>query len=267
MRILITGGNGFIGSHLAKTLEPHNKIYIYDKRGHTDMSEIFSLPPDMVIHCDAKTIIRECIDDPVSTHHRNATQTQMILDLCRQTGVRKFVYFSSSRVLYGDNNIYTATKKYGELLCQAYKENYHIDYLIIRPSTVFGPGDRSFRLIPRWIRKSINNEDITIYGNQLKTLDITYIDDFIAAFMRILASEWNTDYNISNARGVLLYNLAQYIIDEVGSKSKIIFADAEHSQPQKVQVDNSKILEIGYRPPLDWKPGVKETIKWIQSIL
>jgi nucleoside-diphosphate-sugar epimerase len=277
MNIIMTGHKGLIGSFLKKRLEEegHKVVLGIDKKVGKEVSFLreFSIAPevkvDMFIHCASMCKINQIIEDPLKGF-KNVKDFQTVLEFCRKNRIPKFVCFSSSRVLSKEKNPYTASKIYGEELTKAYKDCYGIDYLIIRPSTVYGEfWDETRRLMHIFITNALQEKDLEIYGDpKTKTLDFTYIDDFIEAIMLAIENpEWNKEYNISGEQEFNIYELAKFIISECGSSSKIIIKDAETAQPQKVKVDISEIKNLGYSPKVGLNEGVKKNIEFCKKVM
>ncbi len=276
MNIVLTGSRGLIGSLLKEKLERegHKIILEIDKRigKDSDYLEHHKLDgfekADMIIHASAYCKIRETIEKP-ELGHINALSTYKVLEFCRKNKIPKFVFFSSSRVLDKEANPYTAGKMYGEELCRAYHDCYGINYLIIRPSTVYGPfWDKTRRLVHIFITSALKNEDLVIYGDpETKTLDFTYVDDFVDGVLLAMKHEWNKEYNISGGEEYRVYDLAKFIIQETGSQSKIKIELMEIAQPQKVKVDISEIQKIGYNPKVPLLEGIKKCIDWYKNYL
>lgn len=271
MNIVMTGHRGLIGSFLKKRLEEegHRIVLAIDKREGKEVSMLrdFELAPnvsvDIVIHCAALCKINKSVENP-EIGHVNALDSFDVFEFCRKNGIKKIVYFSSSRVLNNEKNPYTAGKVYGEELCKAYKDCYGIDYLIVRPSTVYGPfWDETRRLMHIYITNALMGKDLEVYGNpETKTLDFTYVDDFVDAVILALNGEWNRAYNISGNEEFKVYELAKMIVDMTGSSSKIVIKDEEIAQPQRVSVDVSKINGLGYCPKVGLKEGVRRNIEF-----
>ena len=274
MNIVLTGHRGLIGSFLKKRLEKegHKIVLSVDLREGNDVKDLEDYliedKVDMVIHCAAFCKINKTITEP-SIGFRNAEDTFSVLEFCRKNNIKKIMYFSSSRVLSDDKNPYTAGKFFGEELCKSYKECYGIDYLIIRPSTVYGPFlDKTNRLINIFINSALRNEDLKIFGDpETKTLDFTYVDDFVEGIILTLEGNWNKEYNISGGQETNIYDLAKFIINETGSDSKILILDKEIAQPQKINVDISEIQKLGYNPKISLWEGVRKNIEFLKNII
>jgi len=274
MNIILTGHKGLIGSFLKKRLEEegHRIVKGIDIREGTNILDINDLEiedkVDMMVHTAAHCKINQAIKNPELAYYNDVKGTFRVLEFCRKNKIPKIVYFSSSRILNKEKNPYTAAKIYGEELCKAYHDSYGIDYLIIRPSTVYaGFLDETKRLMHIFITNALKGRDLEIYGDlETKTLDFTYIDDFIEGVILTMNNpEWNKDYNISGREESNIYELAEFIIKELGSHSQIKVYDAEIAQPQQVNVDISEIEKIGYRPKVSLKEGVKKTILWYKE--
>ena len=116
--------------------------------------------------------------------------------------------------------------------------------------------DETSRLINNWLCASFKNEDIRLYGDDEKTLDFTYIDDFVDGVILSMKGEWNKIYNISGDEEVKLIALANYIIQKTKSKSKIKVLPEEKAQPQNVNVDITDIQNKGFKPKVSIIDGI-----------
>jgi UDP-glucose 4-epimerase len=275
MNIAMTGHEGLIGSCLREKLEKegHKFVLLIDQRSNNTLDSLKNLriadKIDLFIHAAAHCKINQDIENPELAHINNAEGTFHALEFCRKNKIPKILFFSSSRTLSKEKNPYTASKIYGEELCKGYQQCYGIDYLIIRPSTVYGPfWDLTGRLIHIYITNALEGKDLIVYGDpKTKTLDFTYIDDFISGVMLAMNGPWNKEYDISGGGEYNVYNLAEFIIKNTNSKSKIQVLEAEKAQPQIVRVDISGINGLGYRPEYSVERGVLKTIDWYRQCL
>lgn len=272
MNFGLTGNRGLIGSFLQKRLveEGHEVVLKVDKQDGTEVADLKDIDSereiDIFIHCAAFCKINKIVENP-EIGFKNALDTFSALEFCRKNNIKKFIYFSSSRVLSEESNAYTAGKLFGEELCRAYKDCYGIDYIIIRPSTVYGPAeDRTNRLMNIFITNALKGDDLKIYGDpETKTLDFTYVGDIVDAIMLALNREWCKEYNISGGEEVRVFDLAKFIIEETGSSSRISVLEEETAQPQKVSLDLSEIKKIGYEPKVSLWEGVRKNIEFLQN--
>ena len=272
MKFVITGHLGLIGFALKKRLEDDgNKcVFKMDLRDGYDVCCDLSAEnrhsADVMLHLAANCKINKCIENP-GWAFENVIGIHEVLEFCRINNIPKVIAFSSSRILSDEINPYTASKIYLEELCRAYENCYGIKSIIIRPSTVYGPfNDRTHRLVDIWVRDALNGYDLKIYGDpKTKTLDFTYIDDFVDGVILALEYGKEKEYNISGEEEFNLKELAGFIIKETGSKSKIVIKDKEIEQPQGVSLDISKIKELGYSPKVKLKEGIRKTIKFYKK--
>ncbi len=270
----MTGDNGLIGTFLDKRLleKGYEKVSGIDLRKGKDILDIKDTQIyrniDVMFHLAAQCKINKSISDPSICHRNNTDGIFEVMEFCRKNNIKKIVYFSSSRVLSNERNPYTAAKLYGEELCKAYYDCYGIEYIIIRPSTVYGPmDDRTHRLIDIYIRSAINDRDLEVYGDpDLKTLDFTYVDDFVNAIFLILDGGWNKEYNISGREEFKVHELAKMIISKLNSNSEIIIKNSEIAQPQKVRLDTSMLDNLGYIPKVNLERGIDLCINFYKKL-
>lgn len=276
MNILITGNKGLIGTSLQKRLlsKTHNIVASVDLRSGTNILDINTLPIskqpiDLIIHAAAHCKIKQAVDNPPICHVNDVDGTFEVLEFARRNKIPKILYFSSSRVLSKEQNVYTAAKLYGENLCKGYHDSYGIDYIIVRPSTVYGPfWDETKRLMHIYMTRALRNKDLELYGDpKIKTLDFTHVEDFVDAIMLALDNDWNKEYNISGGEEYKVYDLAKDIIKKTNSNSKIIIKNADTAQPQIVSCNITEIQKIGYSPKIPLSQGIDECIQFYKEYM
>ena len=253
MKYIITGHKGLIGSSLKNKLDnlKYKCVKSIDLRENENTKDLKNLKikANIVFHLADNCKINKCIKNP-NLSFENVNGIYSVLEMCRKNNIKKIVYFSSSRILGIEKNPYIAGKIYGEELIKAYNKCYGIEYIIIRPSAVYGGNDKTKRLIEIWLNNAIEEEDLEIYGNSSKTLSFTYITDFINNIIKCLNKDWNKEYNIAGKEEELL-KVAKEIIKQTNSKSKIIFKHKEIEQPQKVNIKSD------FECPTLIKDGIK----------
>lgn len=274
MNFAITGHKGLIGTFLKERLikEGHKCVLQIDQREGFNVNDLLFKETeindkiDIFFHFAAQCKINEAIALPILPHKNNVDGILAVLEFCRKHKIPKIVVASSSRVLSKEKNPYTASKIYVEELTKAYHDCYGIDYIIIRPSTVYGPTyDETSRCISNFFSNALKGKDIKIFGDKNKTLDFTYIDDFIDGVILSIENKWNSEYNISGNKEIKLYDLAKKIIKITNSKSKIIFMNPEIAQPQNVKVDISEIKKLGYKSNINIDEGIRLMYKWYKE--
>lgn len=107
----------------------------------------------------------------------------------------------------------------------------------------------------------MNNENLEIFGDKEKTLDFTYINDFIeGTILAFNNPQWNKEYNLTTGISEKLYDVAKEIINQTNSDSEIVFKEQETEQPQQVEIDISEIQKLGYEPKTDIRTGIKKCL-------
>lgn len=229
MRILITGHKGLIGQELYNRLKLFNDVVGDDKDTKEEITGNF----DLMIHCAANVIIRETIKNP-HLAIENIAITYQFMEYARKTGCKKVVIFSSGRVNHSEKNPYIVSKLFSENMAQAYHDCYDIEYMIIRPETVWGMNDHKERVIPAWILAALTNKPIIVYGTKNKELPPIYVTDFVDIVMTKINNWERNKLKIHGISGVFLsvQDIMKTILFATRSKSKVIYKPAEKTQPQ-----------------------------------
>jgi nucleoside-diphosphate-sugar epimerase len=200
-RILISGDMGLIGSGIKRVLENKFIVKGYDLKSNITIESFENESFDFIIHCGAHCVIREIISNP-ELAFENIRETGKIMEKARKDN-SKVIMFSSNRVAH-DNicNPYTVCKGFNEEICRAYSKCYGVDYLVIRPETVWGfENENNVRVIPAWIECSKNNKPILIYGDKEKELSPVFVDDFVNEFIKIFLSFEQEKFNTFTITG------------------------------------------------------------------
>ncbi|MFH1985899.1 MAG: NAD-dependent epimerase/dehydratase family protein [Pseudomonadota bacterium] len=267
MKILVTGGAGFIGSSLVRKLfEMGNEVSVIDnfRRGNKIDRDIqrkiqihnidiknklavenACLNIDIVFHLAAVLGVDIVADNPVETMETEALGMLNIANACIVNRVRKIVYASTSGV-YGQSAIYDAVKeeydvspkssysiakRYNEIYLASLYEEKKLESVSIRYFNVYGPKQDNRMVIPRFFQQAMNNKPITVYGNGDQTRDFTYIDDVVnATILLAKKSKGSQIYNVSSEKEYSINQVAEKIVDVCESKSKITFINAPNSR-------------------------------------
>lgn len=266
----MTGHRGLIGSFLLKRLieRGDQPVLLIDKREGTNILDLnnqkLEQPADVFIHLASFCKINKTIENPETAFENNVLGTYRVLDFCRKNGIKKIIFTSSSRILSREKNPYTASKIYGEEIVKGYSQCYGIEYVIIRPSTVYAPfNDESKRLVDIWTLNALKGEELKIYGDENKTLDFTYIDDFIDGVL-LAMREKNKEFDLSAGKGIKTSYVADLIISLVGKGYKK-FYPSEIAQPQEVELDISAMRNIGFEPKVSIEEGIRKTFEWYRE--
>jgi UDP-glucuronate 4-epimerase len=310
--ILVTGGAGFIGSHLCEHLlreghhvicfdnfdnfyDPHIKIknvegirkifpgpfelFTGDIRNHDHLAEAFKKNRiDLIIHLAAQAGVRPSIAQPLIYQDVNIRGTIVLLEVCKEYGVKDFIFASSSSV-YGENqrvpfseddldiqpiSPYGATKRAGELLCYSYHHLHGMNIACLRIFTAYGPRQRPEMAIHKFTRLIDRGEKISIYGDGSSRRDYTYIDDLIEGMLAVIHHNRGFEiYNLGESQTTSLKELIGLIEEALGKKANVEMVEL---QPGDVSITYANITKakqrLGYHPKIDIKEGIKRFVKW-----
>ena len=331
--ILVTGAAGFIGFHLCKKLIEENKFVIgldnmnsyYDQKLKKSrlnelsksikgkekifsfikgdlvdkeiINEIFvKYNPEVVIHLAAQAGVRYSITNPEAYLKSNLIGFMNIIEACRKTNVKNFIYASSSSVYGGNTNLpfreknpvdhpvslYAATKRSNELIAHSYSHLYNIPSIGLRFFTVYGPWGRP-DMAPMIFTKSIfEGVPIRIFNNGDMIRDFTYIDDVVEAITKLINKpalgnrNFNTNapepstswaphriFNIGNQEPIALMDFINTLEEEIGIKAKKSYEGFQKGDVKSTSASIHSLKEwVGYTPYTSIKKGIKDFVEW-----
>jgi UDP-glucose 4-epimerase len=303
MTILVTGGAGFIGSHIVEHFQATHDVIVLDTlrsgfknniaffrarfiQGSVTDSDLVNdimHGVDYVFHLAALVSVPESMERPEETVDINVQGTLRVLEAARRHKVKNVV-ISSSAAVYGNNptvpkietmfpeprSPYAITKLDDEYYAAMYAESFGQPAVCLRYFNVFGPrqNPRSqyAAAVPIFIDKCLRGEDLVIYGDGEQTRDFVYVKDIVAA--NVLASQAvNTGtYNIACGRNMTVNELARMIIAITGSTSHIVYAPVRAGDVKHSLADTSRARAIGFAPGFALEEGLRETIAWFRSL-
>jgi len=291
MRIVITGGAGFIGSNLAEVLAlaPNNEVCVVDdlstgkvenlpiasgiefiKGSITDlqlMNEVLA-DADFVFHQAALPSVQRSIEDPAHANEVNIRGTLNVLMAARDAGVKKVIYASSSSV-YGDTpelpkregmtlnplSPYAVTKLVGEYYCKVFNDVYGLNTISLRYFNVYGPRQDPHSeyaaVIPRFVSRVLRGEPPIIYGDGQQTRDFTFVKDVVNANILAMNSDATGVYNIASGRRISIQELATLITRLTGRDSDL---EPVFDKPRKGDVRHSLADISRARAVMGYKP-------------
>ncbi|MEK6830546.1 MAG: NAD-dependent epimerase/dehydratase family protein [Nanoarchaeota archaeon] len=290
MKILVTGGAGFIGSLLVdklvekgyevvvmdnlsmgreENLNKKAKFYLMDITYYKVLNEIFkNEKPDLVFHLAAQTLLRKSIDEPLEDAKTNILGTISVLESCRKNNIKKIIYTSTGGARVGEpqylpvdekhplnpSSPYGISKHSAEHYIWMYSKLYGIDYLIFCFGNVYGPRDspESKRLVPLFIDLILKNQTPKIFGDGNQTRDFIYALDLVEFMAESINKIGKTEHNLFH-----LANGKQISVNEVFKLLKEISefnGEAEHDEAIKGEVRDI-VLDISLaKKELDWNP-------------
>ena len=291
--ILVTGGSGFIGSHVVdRLLDCGYSPLIYDLRPSpyhpqlpcvvADLTDDDRLREamegcDAVIHLAASADVNEVFADPVEAERRNARATLQVLEAARHTGVRRMVYASTiwaysdtpaacheeSLPLHPPAHLYTATKLAGELYCHAYGELYGLEHTILRFGIPYGPRARPAAVIPAFTAKALAGEPLTIAGDGSQTRRFIYVEDLAEGVVKALAPvAANRTYNLVGTEDTSIREIAQAVQRSIGDV-EIVHGPGRTGDYAGAPVSAERAREeLGWTASTPFAEGVRRYIEW-----
>jgi UDP-glucuronate 4-epimerase len=313
VRVLVTGGTGFIGSHLCERLlrdgvhlsiiddlndfySPQMKLenlraiqsvgpaafFECDICSESEVMRIIKdQMPDIVVHLAARAGVRHSLEQPLLYEHTNVHGTMVLLESCRQVGVRQFVFASSSsvygatgRVPFRETNrvdtpvsVYAATKLAGEQVCYAYSHLYGIRTICLRFFTVYGPRQRPDLAIRKFSEFIAQGKAIPVFGNGTSSRDYTFVDDIVDGIVGAFLYECDYDIlNLGNSQPIQLLKMIKTIEQALGRTATLEFHAAPPGDLPTTCADISKARRfLGYSPRTPFDEGVRKFVHWLKT--
>jgi len=304
-KILITGGAGFVPSSTAKRLledlsnfvvlvdnfltgsidnvpnHPNCKFIKCDVNNYHDISPIMcSYQFDYVFHYAAVVGVKRTLENPKMVLD-DIQGIKNVLDLSKNTGVKR-VFYSSSSEVYGEpvhlpqneettplnsRLPYAVVKNVGESYFKSYQQEFGLDYTIFRFFNTYGPNQSTDFVMSKFIRAALKDEDITLYGDGLQTRTFCYIDDNTESCINAMQNDEfiNEVFNIGSDTIITIKELAETIIRLTNSKSKIVHLPAlPDGDMTRRQPDITKMKQLLNRNLIPLEQGIKNILSVIQ---
>lgn len=303
-RILVTGGAGFLGTYICETLlsDGHEVIAMDNQvSGRTDnLEDIFyhdrfsyydydvtefihvSGDLDWVLHLASLASPVFYKEHQIKTLKVGALGTHKTLGLAKEKNA-KYLFTSTSEVYgdpevnpqpedyrgnvdpYGPRSCYDESKRYGEALVRAYRDEHNLDVRVARIFNTYGPRMRvdDGRVIPTFIRQAIKGEPLTVHGDGEQSRSFCYVSDLISGIVALMDCDVQTPVNLGNPDERTINKLAEVILDITNSSSEIVHEERPPQDPEVRRPDLEKARrELHWAPKVELEEGIERTLPY-----
>jgi len=306
-RILVTGGAGFVGSHLVDTLMMDgHQVFVADnyftgsKRNieqwighenfemvHHDIVNPLYMEVDEIYHLASPASPPHYMYNPVKTIKTNTVGTVNMLGLAKRTKAK--ILIASTSEVYGDPEVhpqpesywgnvnpigpracYDEGKRVAETLAYAYNKQSGVEVRVARIFNTYGPRMHANdgRVVSNFVIQALENKPITIYGSGEQTRSFQYVSDLVQGLVTLMASDYTLPVNIGNPEERSIKTFASLIRDMVGSGSEIVHKPEVEDDPQRRRPDISTAKkELGWQPKVPLEKGLAKTIEYFRREL
>ena len=304
MKVLVTGGAGFIGSHVVdayvaaghevvvvddlstgkrENLNPKTKFHQLDIQDPKVIDLIRDERPAVVNLHAAQMDVRRSVADPVFDARVNLIGLIQCLEGARKANVRRVIFVSSGGAAYGEQEAFPApethptnpvspygvSKRAGELYAFFYKAEYQLPFFALRYANVYGPrqdphGEAG--VVAIFAGKMLRGEPITINGDGKQTRDYVFVGDVVQANLAALEHEPCGAVNVGTGIETDVNRLAELIKQASGSKSEVKHGPAKQGEQRRSVIDCTKAAErLGWRPSVPLAEGLRRTVEWFRQ--
>jgi UDP-glucose 4-epimerase len=306
MKVLVTGGAGFIGSHLVDRLvEEGHEVIIVDnlvtgKRRNINRAARFykqdiqswrlervfrNERPNVVMHLAAQMDVRKSVEDPMFDAQVNILGTLNVLQQAVKHGVRKVVFSSSGGAIYGEQEMYPAPESHvtkplspyglsklcGEQYLSYYQRSSGLQVVSLRYANVYGPRqdpEGEAGVVAIFIQKMLNNEQAVINGNGRQTRDFVFVEDVVEANLAVMGPETQGTYNVGTGAETSINDLFRILVQHTGSTCKEVHGPAKKGEQARSVIDNTRLRhELSWEPKGELSEGLKKTVEYFRERL
>ncbi len=304
MKVLVTGGAGFIGSHLVDRLvQEGHEVAIVDnlstgkRRNLNRAARFFKLDiqswrlervfrnerPNIVMHLAAQMDVRKSVEDPIFDAQVNVLGMLNVLQQAIKHGVRKVVFSSSGGAIYGEQEIYPVPESHvtkplspygisklcGEQYLSYYQRVSGLQIVSLRYANVYGPRqdpDGEAGVVAIFIQKLLNNEQAIVNGNGRQTRDFVYVEDVVEANLAVMGQETQRTYNVGTGEETSINDMLRILIAHTNSTCKEVHGPAKNGEQERSVIDSSKLRqELSWEPRTELSEGLKRTVDYFRE--
>lgn len=303
MKVMVTGGAGFIGSHLVDRLiqEGHEAVVVDNlstgKRKHVNRAaRLYKLDvqsprlervfrkerPSVLMHLAAQMDIRRSVEDPIFDAQSNILGTINVLEQAVRHGSRKVVFASSGGAIYGEQEVFPAPESHptrplspygisklaGEFYLAYYQQHSGIQYVSLRYSNVYGPrqdphGEAG--VVAIFTQKMLSGEQPIVNGTGRQTRDFVFVEDVVDAHLAVMGEDVQGCYNVGVGEETSINELFGMLADLTKSGSKQVHGPAKKGEQARSVVDSTKLRqELGWEPRTPLSEGLSRTVEFFR---
>ena len=305
MRAVVTGGAGFIGSHIAdayvargwevavvdnlssgrrENVNASAKLYEIDVRDREAATLIHDLKPDVVSHHAAQLDVRKSVADPGFDAEVNVVASVRLLQACAEAGVKRFVFASTGGAIYGEPRFAPQTEEHPTLPMSPYgcaklavehyiaffRELHRLPAIALRYANVYGPRQNAHGeagVVAIFAEKMLRDETVTINGTGEQTRDFVYVGDVVAANLAVTDdARLEGPFNVGTGLETSVNDLHSVMAEIVGERAQPRHAEAKAGEQMRSVLDGSRLRgEARLGEPVSLRDGLVRTIEWFRS--
>ncbi len=303
-KIIVTGGAGFIGSHIVDRLRSGNELHVIDDlssgskenltaevelheldiRSEQASELVARLEPDVLVHAAAQISVRISMDRPSVDTDINVTGLiNLLTPLCHTSNKAHVVFLSSGGACYGEQEVYPApeshpvrpesvyglSKRVGEMYLEFWSRVWGITSTSLRLSNVYGPRQNPHGeagVVAIFCERLLAGKDITVFGTGEQTRDFVYVGDVADAVSRAVETRIVGEFNIGTSQETSIGWLAKDLRDRICPQAGVSFAPAKAGEQMRSVIDNASAAKsLTWRPQVELATGLQQTLDWYRQ--